>query len=184
MRRLAVFNNVSLDGFIADAAGDMGWAHRDDEEWSEFVRGNAAGDSELLFGRITYELMASYWPTPMARRNDPDVAARMNAAAKVVFSRTLARVAWENTRLVRSDMVGEVARMKAASGPDLVILGSGQIVAQLADAGLVDRLQLAVHPIVLGAGKPALAVRRRLDLRRTDVRPFANGVVVLSYQRA
>jgi dihydrofolate reductase len=80
MRRLIVFNQVSLDGYFTDANSDMSWAHRDsqDPEWQSFVESNATGGGELLFGRITYEMMASDWPTPLADENNPVVAERMN----------------------------------------------------------------------------------------------------------
>jgi len=87
MRKLIVFNQVSLDGYFTDANGDMSWAHRDssDREWKSFVDANASSGGQLLFGRITYEMMKSYWPTPAALRNDPVVAERMNDLPKVVF---------------------------------------------------------------------------------------------------
>jgi dihydrofolate reductase len=76
MRKLIVFNSVSLDGYFTDVKGDMSFAHNPakDEEWNAFVQANAGGGGEFLSGRITYELMASYWPTPMAMKNDPAVA--------------------------------------------------------------------------------------------------------------
>jgi len=98
MRRLIVFNNVTLDGYFTDMNGDMSWAHKYDPEWLAFVQENASGGGELLFGRITYELMASYWPTPMAIKNDPKVAEGMNNLPKVVFSRTMDKASWNNTK--------------------------------------------------------------------------------------
>jgi dihydrofolate reductase len=89
MPKLIVFNQVSLDGFISDERGDMNWAHRDDAEWREFSAENAKGDARLLFGRVTYEMMASFWPTPPAIKNLPAVATRMNSLPKIVFSKTL-----------------------------------------------------------------------------------------------
>ncbi len=74
MRKLIVFNMVSLDGYFVDANGDMSWAHKQDDEWTAFVADNAKGGGELVFGRITYDLMASYWPTSVAVQNDPVVA--------------------------------------------------------------------------------------------------------------
>ena len=132
MRKLGVFNQVTLDGYIADTNGDMSWAHKQDAEWNAFVRENASGGGELLFGRITYELMTSYWPTPLAMKNNPVVAERMNNLPKVVFSRTLEKASWNNTKLVKGDIAAEVRKMKKEPGPDMVILGSGSIVAQLA----------------------------------------------------
>ena len=89
MRKLIVFNLMTLDGFIADLKGDMSWAHRIDEEWNTFVEDNASGGGILLFGRVTYELMASYWPTPVALKNNSVVAERMNNLQKIVFSKTM-----------------------------------------------------------------------------------------------
>jgi dihydrofolate reductase len=85
MPRLYVFNSISVDGYFKSADGDLGWAHRaPDAEWDEFVGNNAKGNGRLLFGRVTYEMMAAYWPTPMAAKNDPVVAAGMNRHQKVV----------------------------------------------------------------------------------------------------
>jgi len=117
LRRVTVFNNVSLDGYIADEKGDMSWAHAQDPEWLAFTNENASGQAELLFGRLTYELMAGFWPTPQALQAMPDVARAMNGLPKVVFSRTLEKAAWQNTRLVKADPAGEVRRMKAQPGP-------------------------------------------------------------------
>src|SRR3972149_386317 len=116
MRKLAVFNMVTLDGFFVDSKGDMSWAHKNDEEWNAFVGGNASGSGVLLFGRITYELMASYWPTPMALQNSPVVAKGMNDLPKVVFSRTLDKASWSNTKLVKGDMEGEGRKRKKEPG--------------------------------------------------------------------
>src|SRR4051812_12305715 len=102
MRKLAVFNHVSLDGYFVDMHGDMSWAHQHapDQEWDAFVAENARGGGALVFGRVTYELMASFWPTPAALEQLPAVAERMNAMPKVVFSRTLEQASWNNTTLL------------------------------------------------------------------------------------
>ena len=185
MRKLRVFNHVSLDGYVVDARGDMSWAHKNDPEWNEFVAGNASGGGELLFGRVTYEMMASYWATAMAAKSDPVVAARMNSMPKVVFSRTLDAASWQNTRLVKDDIAAEVRRMKSASGGDIAILGSGSIVAQLASAGLIDEYQIVVNPIVLGSGRTLFeGIRKNLNLKLTGSRAFSNGNVVLGYEPA
>lgn len=185
MRKLAIFNHVSLDGYIADAGGDMSWAHASDPEWNAFASENAGGNGVLLFGRITYELMARYWPTPMAMQNNAAVAEGMNRMEKVVFSRTLNGVSWSNTRLVKSDPVSEVRKIKEEEGPDLVILGSGSIVAQLTQAGLIDEFQIVVNPVILGKGKTmfeSVSGKPRLKLAKT--RAFQNGNLVVYYERA
>ena len=185
MRRLVVFNHVSLDGYFVDAHGDMSWAHAGDAEWNAFVEENASGGGELLFGRITYELMASYWPTPLARENDPVVAERMNDLPKVVFSRTMDHPLWNNTRLVKGDIAAEVRKLKNEPGPDMVIFGSGIVVSQLAQAGLIDEYQIVVNPIVLGAGRTMFeGIAEKLSLKLTKARTFGNGNVLLCYEPA
>jgi dihydrofolate reductase len=187
MGRLIAFNNVSLDGFFCDAKGDMSAFYRpaDDPEWKAFVDGNASGGGMLLFGRVTYDLMASYWPTPLAAESSPVVAERMNSASKVVFSRTMSKAAWVNTTVVKGDIAAEVRRLKANAEPGMAILGSGSIVAQLAPEGLIDELQLVVNPVVLGKGKTLFeGVSRRLEFRLKSARSFSNGNVVLCYQPA
>src|SRR5262249_38163187 len=125
MRQLSVFNNVTLDGYFAGAGGDFRWAHSggDDAEYQQFVSANASGGGPLVFGRVTYQIMAGWWPTPEAAKMDPVVARGMNEMPKIVFSRTLAGADWSNTTLLRGDAAGEMRRLKSESGPDMVILG-------------------------------------------------------------
>jgi len=185
MRTLRVFDNVSLDGFFVDATGDMSWAHKRDEEWNAFMSGNASGDAELLFGRVTYQMMAAFWPTPQAAQMLPAVAAGMNAMPKIVFSRTLDSVGWQNTTLRKGDLAAEVRALKTEAGPDVVILGSGSIVSQLSAARLIDEYQIVVNPIVLGKGRSLFeTVTDRMPLRLTKTRPFQNGSIVLWYEPA
>ena len=183
MRKLVAFTNVTLDGYFADVNGDMSWAHKEDAEWKAFVADNASSGGELLFGRITYELMAGYWPTPLAINNDPIVAAGMNNLPKVVFSRTLDKASWNNTKLVKGDIAAEVRKMKKESGEDMVILGSGSIVSQLAQEGLIDEYQMVVNPVVLGKGRNLFdGVKAKLALKLTKSLTFGNGNVLLCYE--
>lgn len=185
MRKVIVFNQVSIDGFFVDNHGDMSWAHKgkDDAEWNEFVGSNASGGGELVFGRVTYEMMIKYWPTPQAARDAPAVAEGMNNLPKVVFSTTLNETTWKNTRLVKSDLPGEIQKMKNASGPDIVIMGSGTIVSQLTQAKLIDEYQVVVNPIVLGAGRTMFeGVTEKILLTLTSSRAFKNGNTVLDYE--
>jgi dihydrofolate reductase len=188
MRKLSVFNQVSVDGFFRTTDGDIGWMKErqgDDPEFRAFIGGNASGASVLLFGRKTYEMMASFWPTPMAAEQFPEVAKGMNAAPKIVFSKTLKKATWNNTTLIGGDLVGEVRKLKGAPGDPLVILGSGSIVGQLARAGLVDEYQILVFPVVLGAGVSMFAGADKLiDLKLESTRAFKNGTVFFVYERA
>ena len=186
MRKLIVFNQVSLDGFIADVKGDMSWAHKQDAEWNEFVQGNASsGNGELIFGRVTYQMMASFWPTSMAAQLAPAVAERMNQLPKVVFSRTMDKASWNNTTLVTDNIAAAVRNLKSLPGDTMVIFGSGTIISELTEERLIDEYQFVVNPIVLGKGKAMFdGITGKLRLRHTNTRNFGNGNVVLSYELA
>jgi dihydrofolate reductase len=182
MRKIVAFEQVSLDGFFVDAKGDMSWAHKQDTEWNAFTAGNAGGNGALLFGRKTYDMMAGYWPSPMAMQTMPKVAEGMNNLSKFVFSRTLESVSWKNTTLVKGDLATSVREMKQESGPDMVILGSGSIVSQLSTKGLIDEFQIIVNPLILGAGRTLFeGVRDRIPLTLLKTRAFSNGNVILYY---
>jgi dihydrofolate reductase len=181
MRRLTVFNLMTLDGYIAGQGGDISW-HNVDEEFQELANAASNSGNTLLFGRVTYELMAGFWPTPEAIRTDPIVAAGMNKSEKIVFSRTLQKADWNNTRLVKDDMLVEVRRLKQGAGKDLTVLGSGSIVAQLAEEGLIDEYQVLLNPVAIGQGKTMFeGLKHRLDLKLVRTRAFGNGNVQLTY---
>jgi dihydrofolate reductase len=185
MRKLIAFNNVTLDGYFTGSNGDISWAYKDnqDPEWSAFVAENASGGGLLVFGRITYELMASYWPTPYAMENDPMVAERMNNLPKVVFSRTLDQVSWSNAKLLKGGLAAEIRKMKQEAGEDMAILGSGSIVSQLTQERLIDAYQIVVNPVVLGMGRTMFeGIQERLALKLTKTRTFGNGNVLLCYK--
>ncbi len=187
MPRLIVFENVTLDGYFSGPDGDLSWSHRGgkDAEWDEFVADNASGGGQLLLGRKTYDLMASYWPTPRAAQNDPEVAKGMNSLPKVVFSRTLEKPTWSNTTVKKGDLAEEVRKMKKAPGDHIAILGSGSIVSQLAQEGLVDEYQIVVHPVVLGKGRTVFeGIQKKLNLKRTKTRTFDNGNVLMCWEPA
>jgi Dihydrofolate reductase len=187
MRRLSVFNNVSLDGYFVDANGRMDFAYTgaDDPEWMEFVSGNASGSGALLFGRVTYDMMASWWPTPQAKTAMPAVAEGMNRSAKYVVSRTMGDASWSNTTVLKGDLVSTIRSLKQSDGPGIVILGSGSIVAQLAPAKLIDEYQLVVKPVVLGGGRTMFdGLPAPVALKPTRSRTFRNGSVLLCYEPA
>jgi len=186
MRKLSVFNQVSVDGFFRTMDGAIDWVkdrQGDDPEFREFISGNASGGGVLLFGRKTYEMMAGFWQTPMAAEQFPVVARQMNALPKIVFSKTLKEATWQNTTLLKGDLVGEVRKLKSGPGEPMAILGSGSIVAPLARAGLIDEVQFLVFPVVLGEGASMFAgVGKTLDLKLKSTRVFRNGIVSLVYE--
>jgi dihydrofolate reductase len=185
MRKLSVFQNISVDGYFVDRQNDMAWAHTaPDPEFDAFTNENAqGGEGAFLFGRITYDLMASFWPTEQARQMMPVVAEKMNRTRKLVFSRTRDKLAWANSELLRGEPAEEVRKLQAAPGPDLLIMGSGSIVAPLAAAGLIDEYQLVLNPLALGGGRSMFeGLPQNLKLKLTRSRVFGNGKVFLCYE--
>jgi dihydrofolate reductase len=180
MRKLRVFESISIDGYFTDANGDMSWAHagREDAEFTDWVSGNASSGGELLFGRKTYQMMEAFWPTPMAAQQMPAVAKGMNAARKYVASRTI-QPEWHNAHLLQGELLNAVRDLKASEGPDIAVLGSGSVAAQLGEAGLVDEYQFVIIPVALGGGRTVFAKPRKLRL--LDQRAFRCGNVVVTY---
>jgi dihydrofolate reductase len=183
MSKLTVFNFVTLNGYFKGPGGDLSW-HRHGAEENEFAAGNLNSPGNiLLFGRVTYEMMAGYWPTPEAIKNDPVVAEGMNKADKIVFSRSLKKAEWNNTRLVKDNIIEEVKKMKQLPGKDMTILGSGSIITQFAEQGLIDGYQIMVDPVALGDGTPIFkGISRRLELKLTTTNTFKSGVILLCYE--
>ena len=182
MGKLVVFDFISLNGFYKGPGGDLSWAYSDEESDAFAIESNKEGGM-LLFGRVTYEMMAGFWPTPYAHELNPTLADGMNRAEKVVFSRTLGKPEWNNTRVVNEDMIEEIKMLKQIRGKDMAILGSGSIVNQLAEEGLIDEFQIMIHPIVLGSGTPILnGIKRKLNLKLVSSRVFKSGKVLLCYE--
>jgi dihydrofolate reductase len=180
MRKVILFNMVTLDGFFEGPGGDITWHHVDDE-FNEFAVEQLRAAGGLIFGRVTYQLMASYWPDT---DDDPDVARLMNSLPKYVFSRTLETASWKNTTLLKGEAAQEILRLKQEPGRDLLIFGSANFAAGLINRGLIDEFRLIINPIVINEGTPnfkGLANRLRLNLLRTHT--FQNGNVLLVYAK-
>lgn len=184
MRKLFFFMLTSVDGYFEAPGGNIDW-HNVDEEFNDFAIAQLDEISTLLFGRVTYEGMASWWPTPMAKQMDPVVAGRMNAMQKFVFSKTLDKANWENTTLVKANVAEKIKELKAEPGQDIAIFGSSDLAVRITDAGLVDEYRIMVNPIVLGEGKPVFhGIAHRLKLKLINSRVFHNGNVLLYYTLA
>ena len=182
MRKLTVFNFLTLNGFYKGPHDDISW-HVHGSEEAEFAAEGAKSESMLLFGRKTYEMMAGYWPTPEASKNAPAVAEGMNKSEKIVFSKTLKKVEWHNSRLMTGNIVEEIKKMKQTPGHDMTILGSGSIISQFAEVGLIDLYQFMVDPVVLGEGTSIFdGVSQTLNLKLVSTKSFKSGVVLLAYE--
>ena len=182
MRKVIFFNLISLDGYFEGPDRDINW-HHVDEEFNDFAIQQTGEFGALLFGRVTYELMASYWPTEAAKRDDPVIAGLMNTLPKVVFSSTLDKVEWENTKLVKDNFVEEVSKLKEQPGKDIAIFGSSDLAVRFIDLGLIDEFRIMVNPVVLGSGKPILhGIKSQLELKLIKVKEFKSGNVLLYYE--
>lgn len=172
---------VTLDGFFEGPNGEIDWHNAGNEEFNEFAIEQTSSVDTLLFGRKTYQLMASYWPTETAISADPMVADLMNRLSKIVFSTTLEHVEWNNTRLVRENAQQEIRNLKTQPGRDMAIFGSANLVSTLMD--VIDEHRVMINPILLRRGTPLFkSTGDPMNLKLVNVRPFDSGNVLLSYQ--
>jgi dihydrofolate reductase len=177
MAKLIMWNLMTLDGFVEGPNRDISW-HLDvwGEELERLSIEQLNGAGGLLFGRVTYELMANHWPSATG-----EVADFMNAMPKYVFSRTLARSDWNNTQVFASNANDTVARLKLESTKDIFLFGSADLAAHLIPHGLIDEFRIAVNPIILGGGTPLFKPGERVKLKLVDSRPLTTGIVILRY---
>lgn len=182
MRKVIFFMLTSLDGYFEGPDRDINW-HNVDEEFNDFAIQQTGEFGALLFGRVTYELMASYWPTEAAKRDDPIVAGLMNGLPKIVFSKTLKRAGWENTRLVKDNFVEVISKLKQEAGKNIAIFGSSDLTVTLMEQGLVDEYRIMVNPIVLGNGKSLFkGIKNKINLKLIKTKAFKSGNVLLYYE--
>jgi dihydrofolate reductase len=180
MAKLIMWNMMTLDGFVEGPGRDISW-HLD--VWGEELEQlsieqlHAAGG--LLFGRVTYELMANHWPSAAG-----EVADFMNATPKYVFSRTLQQSGWNNTRMFAADAVDTVTQLKRDAAKDIFLFGSADLASHLIPHGLIDEFRIAVNPIILGGGTPLFKPGERIKLKLLDSRPHSTGAVILRYAPA
>jgi dihydrofolate reductase len=191
MGKINVFNHMTVDGFFAGPNGEIDWFKviKKDDDWEKYTHEQSSrSGNALIFGHTTYEMMKSYWPTPDAIRNDPVMAQAVNNSLKIVFSKTLKNVEdkpnWKNIKLFPEIKPEEIIKLKEQAGEDFTILGSGSIVQQFANLGLIDEYQLVIVPIILGAGKSLFKDVKRTNLKLLGTRSFKNGIVLLKYRPA
>jgi dihydrofolate reductase len=158
MRKVIWLVDISLDGFMSGANGELDWAaaHVDDELWDD-VNDLLTRVDAALFGRVTYQNFEQYWPAvprnPASPKNELNFSRWIDATPKIVASKTLRELGWKNSTLLGADVVSDVTRIKAQSGKALLIFGSCSFAACLLNAGLIDELQIRIHPVILGLGR-------------------------------
>ena len=184
MRKLTMFNFISLNGCYKDINNDISW-HKQGQEEEEYSAESLRSGNILLFGRTTYQMMAGWWPSPMAIQYSPEVAKGMNDAEKIVFSRTLDAADWNNTRIISHNIIDTIKKMKQQPGNDMTILGSGSIVTQFTEEGLIDEYQLMIDPVAITGGTPVFnKLQNPLNLELSHTRIFQSGTILLSYKPA
>ncbi|HVH31530.1 MAG TPA: dihydrofolate reductase family protein [bacterium] len=185
MRRVIVSMFVSLDGVMEDPGGAEKFKHGG---WTMAYWGDDIGkfkfdelfaSDTLLLGRLTYQGFAAAWPS---RTDDAGFADRMNKLPKVVVSTTLKEVGWQNSRLVKGNVAGEVSKLKQQSGQDILIAGSGMLVHTLMQDDLIDEYRLLAYPVILGSGKRLFQDVTKTPLKLMETKTFSSGVVLLRYQ--
>jgi dihydrofolate reductase len=178
MRKVIMWNMITLDGFFeGPSKGQIDW-FRFDDELEKYIIESQMSAGALLFGRVTYEGMASYWPNAEGR-----IADFMNTVPKVVFSRTLESAGWNNTRLVKENVPEEVFQLKQLPGGEIFLFGSADLASTLIQHGLIDEYRLGVNPIVLGSGSPLFkGSPDRLNLKLLESWTLQSGLVILHYR--
>jgi dihydrofolate reductase len=188
MRKITVFNYITLDGFFAGPMGEIDWfkSIKKDEEYDKDSHDEAKTGGTIFFGRKTYEMMRDYWPTPEARKSDPKMAKIVNNNEKIVFSRNLREVKegpyWKNVTLMNEITKENITKIKKQKGKDITIIGSGSLVRELTELGMIDEYQLMLVPIVIGMGKSFFSNVKQMDLELIEARPYGNGLVKLRYR--
>ncbi len=185
MRKLIATEFVTLDGVMEDPGGaeksvrgGWTWPYFDDDI-KEFKFDEMFESGALLLGRVTYQVFAAAWPST----TDPEgFADRMNSVPKYVVSTTLEQAAWNNSRLIKHDVVDEVARLKQHASHDILIAGSGKLVNSLMEHDLIDEYRLLTFPVVLGSGKRLFTDGSNARLKLVDIQPFRSGAVLLCYR--
>jgi dihydrofolate reductase len=187
MGKIIALIHISLDGYMADLDGQINWVAMD-AELSDYVTELRRGAAGTLYGRVTYQMMDPYWPNVLKNPGDfpawqVDYAQWVDKAVKVVVSKTLPAVSWNNTRMIRDNVEREIRQIKEELDGHLLLLASATLVSTLLPAGLIDEVVTTVTPIVLGQGRPYFAwLRDRLPLVLKDTRTFSSGVVGLHYR--
>lgn len=187
MNKITVFNFVSLDGFFSGPNGGIDWfkSIKPDREFEAYSMKNAGGESIMIFGRKTYDMMKSHWPTAQAIKDDPEMAKKLDFDTKLVFSKKLGEAGegdnWKNITLFSGIDPARIREFIRNENKGAVILGSGSIVAQFANLGLIDEYTLVVVPVVLGAGRSMFEGVKKTGLKLLEEKPFNNGVVMLRY---
>jgi dihydrofolate reductase len=184
MRKVIMFNSVSLDGYYAGPNGEIDWFTHDPEV--DNAAHQMMNPDTIIFGKTTYQMFEGYWPHVARDSNAPEnariIANELNQMSKVIFSTTLQEVTWENSVLFNGNLAEEVKKLKQQNSGDITIFGSGTIVQQLEDHGLINEYIVKLIPVILGTGKSLFHHVREHKLKLIESKAFRSGVVILHYK--
>ena len=188
MRKLVLFMHVSLDGFATDANGGLGWISYDGE-LQQYAQGIVDTVGSPVYGRLTYALMAGYWPgeldNPEASEHSKAHARWVDKVTKIVFSKTMKKADWNNTIVINDNIAEEINKLKQQPGKDLVIFGSPGLTHSFMELDLIDEYQLTLNPVLLGGGKTVYQnIKNKTNLKLVKATTFNSGVVGLHYTKA
>lgn len=182
MRKIILFTNVSLDGYFEAPGHDLSWASNNSEAFSS---GGSGEVDTFLLGHRSYEVIKGFWSTPQAAEMAPEMARKLTESPKIAASRQGFDPGWQNATVISGDVVGEVRKIKAQPGGDMLMFGSNELCVSLMQAGLVDEFQILVNPVALGDGTPLFkGLPEWVRLTLTDMRRLQSGTVVLVYRPA
>ena len=187
MRKLISFMHVSLDGFISGLNGEMDWI-KVDEEIFDYVNHITNLSDTAFYGRVTYEMMQSYWPNaankPDATKHDIEHSRWYNKVNKVILSKTLAGKNIPGTQIISDNIKEEVEKLKGNEGSNILMFGSPGASQALTALNLIDEYWLYINPILLGKGMPLFKnIQNKITLKLVESIPFSNGVICLRYEK-
>ncbi|MGN6542650.1 MAG: dihydrofolate reductase family protein [Ginsengibacter sp.] len=181
MRKIVLFNLMTLDGYFEGENADISW-HNVDQEFNDFAIAQLKTADMLLFGRKTYQLMAAYWPTAEGIKDNPVIADLMNQIDKIVFSKSLEKAHWDHARVISEGLLDEVKKLKSIPGKDVFIFGSADLSSTFIDHDLIDEFRIMINPLILGNGTPMFkSITTKIDLQLLKTKVFGNGNVLLNY---
>lgn len=181
MRKIILFNMMALDGFFEGSNHSIEW-HNVDIAFDKFAESQLKSIDTIIFGRKTYELMASYWPTTEAFNNNSDIASLMNSKTKIVFSNSMLKAEWQNTKIVKGNIIEEILKLKQKRGKDIIIFGSADLTSTFREHDLIDEYRIMINPLILGRGTPLFKENDEpLNLKLIKTKTFASGNVLLCY---
>jgi dihydrofolate reductase len=188
MRNVTFLMNTSLDGFINGPNGEMDWIGSGDDIWADVIALQNTADT-ALFGRVNYQGAEGYWQSGAVRqatsKAEMEHAGWLADSTRIVFSRTLDRVEWPNTRIVKDHIAEEMTRLKQQPGKNMILFGGADIAAAFMRHGLIDEYRIYVNPVVLGGGTPLFkASMDKLNLKLLEAKAFQSGIVALRYAPA